>query len=91
MRTLVLIAAVLIATGPVRAEPVTLLDGKLKFDTTDAFVPDKKPTSTKESIADFSARNSDGWGAITRGTHGLQPEELKNYMSRKVDSYTKGL
>ena len=91
MRTYLLVAAVLIATSLIHAEPVTLLDGKLKFDTTDAFVPDKKPTSTKQSIADFSARNSDAWGAITRGTHGLQPEELKNYMDRKVDSYTKGL
>jgi hypothetical protein len=86
------LTAILCTLRPVCAEPVTLLDGKLKFDTTDAFVPDKDAKkSTKQSIADFSARNSDGWGNVTRGTHGLQPDGLSNYMERKVDSYTKGL
>jgi hypothetical protein len=75
-----------------RAEPITLLEGKLKFDTTDAFAPDKGPKkSSKQSIADFAGKDSDGWGAVTRGTHGLQPEGLPSYMERKVAEYTKGL
>lgn len=87
-----LAVAILMTIGSARAEPVSLLDGKLRFDTTDAFVPDKDPQkSSKQSIADFAARKSDGWGAVTRGTHGLPPEGLTNYMERKVDSYTKGL
>jgi hypothetical protein len=86
------IVALLIAIGFVQAEPVSLLDGKLKFDTTDSFVPAKdSKKSSKQSIADFAARNSDGWGAVTRGTHGLPPDGLSNYMERKVESYTKGL
>jgi hypothetical protein len=91
MRAFLFIFVVLTAVSSVCAEPVTLLDGKLKFDTTDAFVPEKKAAASKQSIADFKARKSDGWGTITRGTHGLQPEGLANYMDKKVAEYTKGL
>jgi hypothetical protein len=87
----ILTAAVLAAVTLVFAQPVTLLDGKLKLDTTDAFVPKKEATSSKQSIADFEGRDSDGWGAITRGTHGLQPDGLDTYMKNKVAEYTKGL
>lgn len=52
----------------------------------------KEATSSKQSIADFEGRDeSDGWGAITRGTHGLQPDGLDTYMKNKVAEYTKGL
>lgn len=87
----ILIVAALAAVSFVCAQPVTLLDGKLKFDTTDAFVPKKEATSSKQSIADFDGRDSDAWGAVTRGTHGLQPDGLDNYMKNKVAEYTKGL
>ena len=50
-----------------------------------------KEHASKQSIADFKARKSDGWGTITRGTHGLRPEGLTNYMDKKVADYTKGL
>jgi hypothetical protein len=86
-----IIIALLTAISFVRAEPVSLLDGKLKFDTTDAFVTDNGAKSSKQSIADFKGRNSDGWGAILRGTHGLQPDGLTSYMDKKVAEYTKGL
>ena len=91
MRRLVLFTLILSATNLVRAEPVILLDEKLKFDTTDAFVADQSAKSSKQSIADFKGRNSDGWGAILRGTHGLQPDGLTNYMDKKVAEYSKGL
>jgi hypothetical protein len=86
----ILTAAVLAAVSFVCAQPVTLLDGKLKLDTTDAFALKKEATSSKQSIADFDAGESDAWGAITRGTHGLQPEGLETYMKKKVAEYTKG-
>jgi hypothetical protein len=86
-----IIIALLTTISFVCAEPVTLIDGKLKFDTTDAFVTDNGPKSSKQSIADFKGRNSDGWGAILRGTHGLQPDGLTNYMDKKVAEYSKGL
>lgn len=87
----ILIAAVLAAVSSILAQPVTLLDGKLKLDTTDAFALKKEATSSKQSIADFDGGESDAWGAITRGTHGLQPEGLETYMKNKVAEYTKGL
>lgn len=91
MRRLFFFAAILGAASLVRAEPVILLDGKLKFDTTDAFVTDQSAKSSKQSIADFKGRNNDGWGAILRGTHGLPPDGLTNYMDKKVAEYSKGL
>jgi hypothetical protein len=87
----ILTAALLAAVTLVFAQPVTLLDGKLKLDTTDAFALKKEATSSKQSIADFDGRESDAWGAITRGTHGLQPDGLDAYMKRRVAEYTKGL
>jgi len=48
-------------TGAVHAQgAVSFLDDKPKLDTTDAFVPEKKATASKQSIADFKARKSNG-------------------------------
>jgi hypothetical protein len=52
MRAAPFIVAVLTAVSSVHAEPVSLLDGKLKFDTTDVFVLEKKATASKQSIVD---------------------------------------
>ena len=90
-RTLGICLAVLVSITVLDAEPVTLLDGKLKLDTTDAFVPEKKAKPEKQSIVDFGARQSDAWGTITRGTHGLQPDGLADYLKNKVAEYTKGM
>jgi len=87
----ILTVAVLAGVSSAFAQPITLLDGKLKLDTTDTFVLKKEATSSKQSIADFAGRDSDGWGAVTRGTHGLQPDGLVTYMKNKVAEYTKGL
>lgn len=91
MRVPSFIVAVLVTVSSVCAEPVSLLDGKLKFDTTDAFVTDQSAKSSKQSIADFKGRNSGAWGSILRGTHGLQPDGLTTYMDKKIAEYTKGL
>jgi hypothetical protein len=83
--------AVFLSVSGLNAETVTLLDGKLKLDTTDAFVSGKKPKPEKQSIAYFTAPESDAWGIIMRGTHGLQPEGLATYLKNKVVEYTKGM
>jgi hypothetical protein len=88
---LMMVIAALAAVSSVLAEPVSLLDGKLKLETTDAFTREKEAKATKQSIADFKGRKSDAWGTISRGTHGLQPEGLTKYMENKVAEYTKGL
>ena len=64
MRASFFIIAVLTAVGSLHAESVRLLDGKLKLDTTDAFVSEKKASTSRQSIADFKARESEGWGTI---------------------------
>jgi hypothetical protein len=71
-------------------DTVSLLDGKLKLDSMGTFVADDSRASA-QSIAGFKARNSDGWGSVLRGTHGLQPDGLDAYAKRKVADYTKGL
>jgi hypothetical protein len=88
---LTICCAVLAAVSLAHAESVVLLDGKLKLDTTDAFVPEKKARPEKQAIAHFAGVESDAWGVISRGTHGLQPEGLTTYMNKKVAEYTKGL
>jgi hypothetical protein len=91
MRLSFFIIALLAAISSIQAGPVSLLEGKLKVDATDAFVQEKEAKTSKQSIADFKGRKSDAWGTITRGTHGLQPEGLGKYMEKKVAEYTEGL
>jgi hypothetical protein len=91
MRLSFFIIALLAAISSIHAGPVSLLEGKLKLDTTDAFVREKEADASKQSIADFKGGKSDAWGTIARGTHGLQPEGLGKYMEKKVAEYTEGL
>lgn len=91
MRSAFCIVAFLAAISSIQAGPVSLLEGKLKLDTTDAFVREAETKTSRQSIADFKGRKSDAWGTITRGTHGLQPEGLTKYMEKKVAEYTEGL
>lgn len=78
------------AAESVAFTPVELLDGKLTLEIEDGFVPDKGRVA-KQTIAAFKARKGDAWGAIVRGTHGLDPAALGDYLTRKSAEYTKGL
>jgi hypothetical protein len=92
MRAVSFLIAALGAMGSLQAEPVTLLEGKLKLDTTDAFVWEKEAKASQKSIiADFKGSTSDGFGTIMRGTHGLQPEGLADYLEKRVTRFTAGL
>ncbi len=71
-------------------ETVSLLDGKLKISLPSGFTSDNQRAS-KQAIAGFKAKKGDAWGAVSRGTHGLQPEGLADWMNKKVADYTKGL
>ena len=70
--------------------PVSLLDGKLTLELEDGFVPDKD-RGIKKVVAGFKAKKGDAWGTVTRGKHGLEPDALGDYLTRKVAEYTKGL
>jgi hypothetical protein len=84
-------AACCLAVGPARAStPVSLLDGKLTLELPDGFVADKE-RATSVVLAGFKARKGDAWGAVARGSRGLEPAALGDYITRKVAEYTKGL
>jgi hypothetical protein len=70
--------------------PVELLDGKLTLEIADGFVPDKDRVA-KQTIAAFKAKKGDAWGAVVRGTRGLDPAALGDYLTSKSAEYTRGL
>ena len=70
--------------------PVELLDGKLTLEIEDGFVPDKSRVA-KQTIAAFKAKKGDAWGTVVRGTRGLDPAALGDYLTSKSAEYTKGL
>lgn len=70
--------------------PVELLDGKLTLEIEDGFVSDKSRVA-KKTIAAFKAKKGDAWGAVVRGTRGLDPAALGDYLTSKSAEYTKGL
>jgi hypothetical protein len=92
MKSITAICLLALSISLAQAETLSLLDGKLKLDLGDSFTQEMEAKADKKSeLAHFAARDSDGWGAITRGTHGLKPDGLTAYMQRKVAEYTKGL
>ncbi len=70
--------------------PVELLDGKLTIDIEDGWGPDKSRIA-KQTIAAFKPKKGDAWGTVVRGTHGLDPAAIGDYLTRKSAEYTKGL
>ena len=85
------------ADKPAKTEPqespsgptVTLLDGKLKIDIPSDFVREPDDAANPKTLAKFS-REGGAWGAVLRGTHGLTPDKLDDYLKMRVDEYTKG-
>lgn len=69
---------------------MSLLEGKLTFELPDGFVVDEK-RATKQIIAGFKAKKGNAWGVIARGTRGMDPEALGEYLAKKTAEYTKGL
>jgi len=73
-----------------KAEPlVSLLDGKLKIDIPPDFVRDPDDAKDPKTLAKFS-RQDGAWGTVLRGTHGLTPEKLDDYLKMRVAEYSKG-
>ncbi len=73
------------ATGPT----VRLLDGKLTLVLPPDFSRDPDDPKTPKTLAKFS-RASGAWGEVLQGTHGLTPEQLPNYLKKRVTEYSKG-
>lgn len=72
-----------------KIDPVSLLDGKLKIEIPADFA--REPVSTKDvkTVAKF-ARKDGAWGEVLRGTHGLTPDKLDDYLKMRVAEYSKG-
>jgi tetratricopeptide (TPR) repeat protein len=68
---------------------VSLLDGKLTLDIPPDFSRDPDDPKKPKTIAAFSGPDG-AWGTILRGTHGLTPEQLDDYLKKRVAEYTKG-
>jgi hypothetical protein len=73
------------ATGPV----VKLLDGKLTIVVPPDFARDADDPKEPKSVAKFS-REGGAWGQVLRGSHGLTPEKLPDYLKMRVGEYSKG-
>ena len=71
------------------ATTVSLLDGKLKIDIPSDFWRDPDDPKDPKTLAKFSGPDS-AWGAVLRGTHGLTPEKLEDYLKMRVAEYSKG-
>jgi hypothetical protein len=71
-------------------DTVTLLDGKLTFALADGWKVDTSK-SKPQLLAAYKAKKSDAWGTVLRGTHGLEPNKLTEYIDQKVAEYTKAL
>ena len=70
-------------------ETVSLLDGKLKIDIPADFSRDPDDPKDPKTLAKFS-REDGAWGSVLRGTHGLTPEKLNDYLKMRVAEYSKG-
>jgi tetratricopeptide (TPR) repeat protein len=68
---------------------VSLLDGKLKIDIPHDFSRDPDDPKNPKTLARFSGPDG-AWGEVLRGTHGLTPDRLPDYLKRRVDEYRKG-
>jgi hypothetical protein len=68
---------------------VSLLDGKLTIDVPPDFSRDPNDPKKPKTIAGFSGPDG-AWGTVLRGTHGLTPEQLDDYLKKRVAEYTKG-
>src|SRR5882762_4743163 len=91
-------AAVFISIPPVlycqdakSGNTVTLLDGKFKIDIPSDFKREADDPKEPKTLAKFAHEGEGGaWGTVLRGTHGLTPDQLQDYLNKRVAQYTKG-
>jgi hypothetical protein len=72
-----------------KIDPVSLLDGKLMIDIPTDFAREPVPGRGVKTVAKF-ARKDGAWGEVLRGTHGLTPDKLNDYLKMRVTEYSKG-
>jgi hypothetical protein len=77
------------ANVPSAGEPVRLLDGKLTLTVPPDFAREPDDPRNPKELAKFT-REGGAWGSVLRGTHGLTPEKLPDYLKTRVAEYSKG-
>jgi hypothetical protein len=75
----------------VTGSAVKLLDGKFTIVVPNDYVREPDDPKNPKSLAKFG-RNGEGgvWGEVLRGTQGLTPKQLPDYLKKRVVEYTKG-
>jgi hypothetical protein len=68
---------------------VKFLDGKLTLAVPPDFVREPADPKKPKTLAHF-AREGGAWGEVLRGTHGLTPEQLPDYLKKRVAEYSNG-
>ena len=68
---------------------MTLLDGKFTLAVPPDFVRESADPKRPKVLAHF-ARAGGAWGEVLRGTNGLTPEKLPDYLTKRVAEYSKG-
>jgi hypothetical protein len=68
---------------------VRLLDGKFTIAVPADFVREPDNPKDPKTLAKFT-REGGAWGSVLRGTHGLTPEKLPDYLKTRVAEYSKG-
>jgi hypothetical protein len=70
---------------------ITLLDGKFRIDVPADFKREPDDPKKPKTLAKFEHDGEGGaWGTVLRGTHGLTPEQLDDYLKKRVAEYSKG-
>jgi hypothetical protein len=70
---------------------VKLLNGKFTIVVPVDFAREPDDPKNPKSLAKFARKGEGGaWGEVLRGTHGLTPEQLPDYLKKRVAEYTKG-
>jgi hypothetical protein len=72
-----------------KSNPVSLLDGKLIIAIPADFARESVDNNDQKTVAKF-ARQDGAWGEVLRGTHGLKPDGLSDYLKMRVAEYSKG-
>lgn len=72
-----------------KIDSVSLLHGKLRIDIPPDFARESVPSKDVKTVAKF-ARKDGAWGEVLRGTHGLTPDKLDDYLKMRVAEYSKG-
>jgi hypothetical protein len=75
--------------GPAAGPAVKLLDGKLTLAVPSDFVREPVDPKKPKTLAHFSCAGG-AWGEVLRGSNGLTPEKLPDYLKMRVAEYSKG-